>query len=252
MQQRDEETQRILEKNDHYNEAPEVDSSLTSRLGFIQKVYSILSMQLLFTALLTIVSITQPAIREFEVTQIWLFVIAAITAIVLMCCLLCCKQNARKAPKNYILLSFFTLCEAYVVSVICCSVATDYSNGIDLIIIALSMTVLMTMGLTMYACTTKEDFTICTGLLWSLAICLLMLFIFSLLFPSRLIQIIYSILAIFLYSIYIIVDTQLIVGSKRHSLQKDDYIIGALILYIDIIILFLELLKLLVQIFGKN
>lgn len=178
-------------------------------------MYFILSIQLFFTALMTIVSVTSPAITEFEVTQIWLFVIAAITAIVLMCCLLCCKENARRAPKNYILLSFFTLCEGYVVSVICCSVATDYSNGsirlfiilVDLIIIALSMTVIMTMGLTLYACTTKDDFTICTGLLWSLAICLLMLFIFTLIFPSKLLSIVYSVFSIFLYSIYIIVDT---------------------------------------------
>ncbi|CAD8142849.1 unnamed protein product [Paramecium octaurelia] len=252
MQARDEEKQPIVDSSVHIKGVDEVDSSLTSRLGFIRKVYSILSLQLLFTALLTVWCITQEAVTKFVVQEIFLFVFAAISAIVLMCFLLCCKANARRAPKNYILLSLFTLCEAYVVSFICCTVATQNSNGIELIVIALSMTVLMTMGLTLYACTTKEDFTICTGLLWSLAICLLLLFIFTLIFPSRLLSIIYSIFAIFVYSIYIIVDTQLIVGSKRHSLQKDDYIIGALILYIDIIILFLELLKLLAQLTGKN
>ncbi|CAK60525.1 unnamed protein product (macronuclear) [Paramecium tetraurelia] len=252
MQTRDEEKHPIVDSSLHIKEADVVDSSLTSRLGFIRKVYSILSLQLLFTALLTIWCITQEPVKNFVVQQIILFVLAAITAIVLMCVLLCCKANARKAPKNYILLSLFTFCEAYVVAFICCSTATENSNGIEIIVIALSMTVLMTMGLTLYACTTKEDFTICTGLLWSLAICLIMLFIFSLIYPSRLLSIIYSIFAIFLYSIYIIVDTQLIVGSKRHSLQKDDYIIGALILYIDIIILFLELVKLIAQLTGKH
>jgi hypothetical protein len=37
----------------------------------------------------------------------------------------------------------------------------------------------------------------------------------------------------------------LIVGGKKHELSYDDYIIGALMLYVDIIGLFLELLELL-------
>ena len=47
------------------------------------------------------------------------------------------------------------------------------------------------------------------------------------------------------YGFYIIYDTQLIVGGRKHELSYDDYIIGALMLYVDIIGLFLELLELL-------
>ncbi|CAD8080707.1 unnamed protein product [Paramecium sonneborni] len=249
--QRDEEQIKI-NKDDHQTQAEFIDSSLSSRLGFIQKVYSILSFQLFYTAAFTILSLSLPAMREFEATQVWLLVLASITALVIICSLFCYPKNARKVPKNYILLSTFTVCEGYVVSAICCNVATEYENGIDLIFIALSMTVLMTFGLTLYACTTKDDFTICTGLLWSLVICLFMLIIFSILFPSRLLQILISVFAIFLYSVYVIVDTQLIIGDKRHALQKDDYILGAIILYVDIVMLFIELLKLLVILFGKK
>ena len=56
-----------------------------------------------------------------------------------------------------------------------------------------------------------------------------------------------AILVVF-YGLYLIYDTQLIAGGKQHQLGYDDYIIGALLLYIDIMMLFLELLRL----FGKR
>jgi FtsH-binding integral membrane protein len=41
----------------------------------------------------------------------------------------------------------------------------------------------------------------------------------------------------------LVYDTQLIAGKGKLKLGVDDYIIGALIIYLDIILLFLELLK---------
>jgi FtsH-binding integral membrane protein len=54
------------------------------------------------------------------------------------------------------------------------------------------------------------------------------------------------------FGFYLIYDTQLIVGGKRYELDYDDYIIGALMIYIDIIALFVELLQILLSIFGNN
>ena len=45
--------------------------------------------------------------------------------------------------------------------------------------------------------------------------------------------------------LFLLIDTQLIVGGKRHELSIDDYVIGALILYMDIIYIFVYMLKLL-------
>lgn len=73
---------------------------------------------------------------------------------------------------------------------------------------ALSMTVLMTVGLTMYACTTEEDFTIYGGLLWSLSVCLLCALIFLIFFENEILEIVVTIASIFLYSFYLLYDTQ--------------------------------------------
>jgi FtsH-binding integral membrane protein len=51
-----------------------------------------------------------------------------------------------------------------------------------------------------------------------------------------------------IYSIYLIIDTQLILGGKNAELTMDNYVLGAVLLYIDIVQLFLQILRIL----GKN
>jgi FtsH-binding integral membrane protein len=38
-----------------------------------------------------------------------------------------------------------------------------------------------------------------------------------------------------IYSLYLIIDTQLILGGKKKELSLDNYILGATMLYVDII-----------------
>lgn len=47
------------------------------------------------------------------------------------------------------------------------------------------------------------------------------------------------------YSVYLLIDTQTVLGGKHRELKMDDYILGAIIIYVDIISLFLKLLRLL-------
>ena len=47
------------------------------------------------------------------------------------------------------------------------------------------------------------------------------------------------------YTIYLLVDTQLLLGGKKKSVSLDDYALGAVIIYTDIIQLFLQILKVL-------
>jgi FtsH-binding integral membrane protein len=48
-----------------------------------------------------------------------------------------------------------------------------------------------------------------------------------------------------IYSVYILIDTQLVLGGKNKELTLDNYVLGAMILYVDIIQLFLKILQLL-------
>lgn len=72
-----------------------------------------------------------------------------------------------------------------------------------------------------------------------------MLGIFSLFVWSPFLNNLYCALGVIVFGIYLVIDTQLIVGGRRLELSMDDYVAGALILYLDVIQIFLYLLQLL-------
>jgi len=97
----------------------------------------------------------------------------------------------------------------------------------------------MTLGLTLFACCCKMKLSILWAICAGGSFALLPLIIFVIIFPSKLMFQIVCYLVIVLTSIYIVFDTKLILT----KLGVDDYIIGALMLYTDIIQLFMWLLS---------
>lgn len=47
------------------------------------------------------------------------------------------------------------------------------------------------------------------------------------------------------YMIYLLIDIQLVMGGKRNNLSLDNYVMGAMMIYMDIINLFIEILRIL-------
>lgn len=244
----------------YYDENNKDFQAYNPRLGFVKKVYGILSVQLLITALFVYLA-CKPFISFFQVgtcdgdvtsencyptdaamTLMWICV--ALTLIIAIA-LSCYTKVARTVPTNYILLGLFTVCEAYLVGF----VATAYS--FQDVILAAILTAALTITLTVYACTTKTDFTMCGGLLWILGWGILAIGILAIFITwgdsqaYNIVTCVICVLAICVYGIYLIYDTQLIMGGHRYQLTLDDYIIGALALYIDIIVLFMRILQLL-------
>merc|ERR1712039_199374 len=120
--------------------------------------------------------------------------------------------------------------------------------GFDIVMMVMIMTTMMTFGLSVYACTTSTDVTYCGGLIY--------IFIFSFIsFMYCMFQMSMGaetcglgFICVGFAGFYIIYDVQLIMGGKRMALSVDDYVIAVIILYVDIIRLFLEIL----QMFGKK
>jgi FtsH-binding integral membrane protein len=99
---------------------------------------------------------------------------------------------------------------------------------------------------TAYALITKEDFTIKWGLIVVVAFSMLLLAIFGLFWPtSSFLYTFYCWLGVVLFGIYLIIDTQMILGGKRIQLTVDEYVAAAMLLYIDIIQIFLYILSML-------
>lgn len=147
------------------------------------------------------------------------------------------RSASRKVPVNYILLALFTLTEGYLVS--CVTAAYEPTT----VFIAALLTASIVVALTIYAFTTKTDFTICGGLLFTALMALFVASILAIIFQSYILEIIISAFSVVLFSIYLIFDTQLILGKGELKLTIDDYIFAAMSLYIDIVRIFLEILR---------
>ena len=106
------------------------------------------------------------------------------------------------------------------------------------------MTSLIVISLTLFAWCTPFDFV-----LWGpvLILCISMSLMMSLIlffaFSHRQLHAFYIGIGILIYSIYLVIDTQLIMGGKRYQVEIDDFVLGAVILYTDIIMIFLYILQ---------
>jgi len=99
--------------------------------------------------------------------------------------------------------------------------------------------------LTFYAIFTKTDFTTPWAILMAFITSIILFFVFLFIQWTPVMQTFYCSLGIFVFGLYLIIDTQLVMGHKSFSISMDDYVIAALLIYIDIIQLFLYILSLL-------
>ena len=158
-----------------------------------------------------------------------------------MIMLMCCRNLARTVPTNYCLLFGFTFAKAWTVGFLCSLFPAD------ILIMAAFMTAAVVISLTIYAMTTKEDFTMCGASLFLMGCGLLCFGLFAIIIGSDFMYTAYCSIGVIVFGFYLVFDTQLIMGGKSHQLSEDDYIIGALILYLDIIIIFMKILQLLAR-----
>jgi len=148
----------------------------------------------------------------------WLYIVAVLLAIILEITLICVRKVSRTVPINYIILLLFTLCESYFVAwicqIYCFDTATNQfeSDGYRTIGAAGGMTLGLVAGITAYAWTTKTDFTRKTGFIWVFAMTFMMLSLFSIFFYSYILQMLLCALGVLLFGLYLIFDTQLILG----------------------------------------
>lgn len=181
----------------HYNDL----SDKEVRLGFVRKVYGILSIQILFTALFTLIPFLSPSFRLFMTKNVGLLYTLLVVGLVIECALVCCISVARKVPLNYILLFTFTATEAYIVSFI----ASQYNPKI--VLIAAFMTAGITVGLTAYAYYAKTDFTVLGGIMVCIGVALCIFGLFALIFRSELLNTVYCALGVIAFSIWLVIDS---------------------------------------------
>lgn len=207
------------------------------RLGFIRKVYSILMLQLLVTVAFIAICVFEPKMKIFFINNIWFFYLVLVLTFVLLIILACCPNVRRNFPINLIMLGIFTLCEAFLLG------AASSAYDTQSVLLAAGVTAAVALSLTIFSFQTKWDFTAKSGLLFVALIVLMCFGLFTLIWPSKVMMILYGSLGALIFSAYLVVDTQLMMGGKhKYALSPEEYIFAALNLYLDIINIFLYLL----------
>ena len=212
------------------------------RKGFIRKVYSLLSLQLLTTFTFSLCLNLIDGANKFVVSEtgqalMWISIIGSFGLLIMM---VCNPNSARSSPSNYIILSLFTIFMSYLVG------ATTLQYSVKSVLVAFAITGGITISLTIYACQTKYDFTDKGGYLLAVLVGLMLTGIVNIFIQNSVLQMICAGVGAILFSCYIVYDTQLIVGGKhkKYQFSVDDYVFAAITLYLDIINLFLYLLEL--------
>lgn len=210
------------------------------RRSFITKVYTILMIQLSVTALVAGLFMNNKTINEWvnnHITELYFPLLIVLFVLIIM---ISCVSTLRKtAPWNYIILVLVTL----ILSVIVGFVASQYQTNI--VLIAALFTIGVTLALTIFAWSAKYDFTRWHPYVLILIVILILFGIIGGIFHNQIMNIFYSALSALIFSVYLVIDTQSIIGGNhRYQFAPDEYTIGALALYLDIINIFLALLGL--------
>jgi len=192
----------------------------------VAKVFSILSIQLICTFSCCLYSLHSPSVFSYLNREHpnMLMVSSIIPAMIIVLSAIS-PSTLKKVPTNYILLSVFTICESYSLAM------TVYTYNVKTVILAILVTMALTISLTIYAMTTKRDITYSMTFLMYSSISLVVVSIVSVFYRTYLTSVLVSLVCGMLLCFYLVWDVQMIVGGRRHSLEIDDYIYASIILY---------------------
>ncbi len=145
-------------------------------------------------------------IREWFHSNFWIHWVLIILTFITVIVLSCFSEIRRKYPVNIIILFAFTLLESLLLG----SISATYETYT--VFMAIGVTGIIVVGLTIFSFQTKYDFT---GKGTYLFVFLLVLFGFGIIaaiIRSRILSIVYGSIGALIFSFYIVYDTQLMMG----------------------------------------
>jgi FtsH-binding integral membrane protein len=200
--------------------------------AFIRKVYSILFIQILGTVVVGGI-MSKEEISQWVLQNTWLIWTSMIGALVSIFAL---YFKAHSHPTNVILLGVFTLLESIAVG----GAISGFNQTI--VLKALVITLFVFGGLTLFTFQSKYDFSSLGTYLYGGLLVFIFTGLAALFFPwSKTIDAVYAGAGALIFSGYILFDTWMLMN----RLTPDDWVIACVSLYLDVLNLFLNILRLL-------
>uniref|UniRef100_A0A3P9MY18 Si:ch211-284o19.8 n=1 Tax=Poecilia reticulata TaxID=8081 RepID=A0A3P9MY18_POERE len=192
------------------------------------------TLPLLFTFSVVCVFTFSSVVKEAVQNNLWAYLSSFIVFIVVAFTLSCCRSFSRRHPWNLVgLVGIFLSNLSYMVG----TVASFHNTTAVVITMAVTF-----LGVLLFCFQTRYDFTIYYGVLLIMAVDVIMFGVICTFYYSHVASIIYGCLGALLYSLFLLVDCQLMMGKMSYRLNPEEYVNAALTIYLDIILIFLYLL----------
>lgn len=211
-----------------------MQAAVNIRMGFLRKVYALLSLQLLMTVIMSGICMAVPPIRSFVQGNDWLMGYVLVSSVVVLIAL---YIKRRDSPANLILLAAFTVILAYSIAVV-----LTYCD-LAIVLQALFLTMTVVIGLSAYTFQSKRDFSSLGSGLFAILLCLVVGSLLQCFVANSALEFALSWGGAVVFCFYIIYDTQMLM----QRLSPEEYILATISLYLDITNLFLRILKILVS-----
>uniref|UniRef100_A0A8R1HHH4 Uncharacterized protein n=1 Tax=Caenorhabditis japonica TaxID=281687 RepID=A0A8R1HHH4_CAEJA len=221
-------------------------SQQSIRAAFVRKVFFLVTIMFGITAAFCVVPMVSEPFRNWVYNNFWVYLIAIIVFLVVSIALSCCGNLRKQFPTNIILLTIFTLSAATMTMII------TACYNVQSVLICLCITTVCSGSVIVFSIKTKSDLTSKMGIAFMLSMVLFSFGIFALIFTMafnwRFLYSVYSGLAALLMMFYLAIDVQLLMGNRKFQLSPEDYVFGAMQIFLDILNIFLMLLN----IFGRG
>ncbi|KND02067.1 uncharacterized protein SPPG_02570 [Spizellomyces punctatus DAOM BR117] len=209
------------------------NADLAIRLAFVRKVYTILACQLGLTGAVSALFMTNETVKQWVQTNIWAMYLSWLATFGVLFALI---VKRRSHPVNLWLLGLFTLLEAYSIGTV-----VSFFDSVT-VLQAVVLTFALFVGLTLFTLQSKYDFSswgpFLFGTLW---VIIIGTFIQIFLPYNSTFNLIIAVATAVLFCAFIVYDTQEIFT----KLSPEEYIAAAVELYLDLINLFLAILRIL-------
>lgn len=179
---------------------------------------------------------------SFQVNNFWCFYTFLGISMAITLVMMYCSEAASSMSQGfkYVLLLIFTLCYSYMISFCTSLYAQEY--GAPLVLEAMVLTSGMCGALTLYAFIVKTDIRNLVAILIVAVFCFIVFGISFAFTLSGTLHTLYATFGVIIGGIILIIDTNWIADGDR-GCSLDDPVLGALIIYIDIIRIFLYILR---------
>ena len=194
---------------------------------FAMKVFGVMAIQALVTTLFTYFAVSNNGLEFYFNKANPIFLYSIIALIGIMCLLLCCKKIARTGPNDYILFGFFTICKSYLLA----TIVSEYDPESALMAPVCEAIVFLILVSSTGNLEQAVEYKI--PIFVAFVVLAYLVLILGLVFPSLAYNLIIYCLILMIIFIFVICDVYSM--DQRHRLRKDEYIIGALLVYLDMI-----------------